>query len=442
MKKKISINSIKEFKAMRKAMNFQEAIIESNRCLLCEDAPCSKGCPAGTDPGKFIRQIKFQNYKGAARTIRNNNIMGSSCAHICPTEKLCELGCSIKDLSHTINIAGLQQFAINYGIENNLEPMIASKKTMGKIAVIGAGPSGLACAAELAKMDYDVIVFEKEDFAGGVLKWNIPDFRLPLEMIENDLKNIADLGVEIKYNKNIDTKEKADELLKDFDAVFLGTGLNKAFLLPELKGFDNSKDYIEYLKHIKTDRKYVADYIKGKTVSIIGGGSVAMDCAVSSMALGAEKVYLISLEHLSELPADPEEIELGQKMNIIFKPNTRITSVKSEDNKIIALKGNEIKWKEENNFSPDNAIDIENTEFVLKSDFIVQGIGTYPIIGEVFSDLKVFGKGCIVSDNGITNQNKVFAAGDVVNGGATAVQAVGEGKKVAIAIHNFIKGGK
>ncbi len=442
MKKRVDINQIKQFKPMRKAMNFQEAIIESNRCLLCEDAPCSQACPAGTDPGKFIRQIKFQNYKGAARTIRNNNIMGSSCAHICPTEKLCELGCSAKELNHTIDISGLQQFAINYGIENKLEPMIKSKENMGKIAVIGAGPAGLSCASELAKLDYDVTIYEKDSEAGGVLRWNIPNFRLPVEMIENDLKNIRDLGVKIKCNEDINTKEKANKLLKNNDAVFLATGLNKAFLLSELKDFNNSKSYIDFLRSIQESKKEIKAQIENKIVTIVGGGSVALDCAISAKALGAKRVYVISLEHLSELPAVLEEVELGHLMNIIFKPNTRITSVKSIDNNIIAVKGNEIDWKEENNFSPKNAIEIEDTEFTLKTDLVIQAIGTYPIIKEVFSELETFGKGCIVSKNSLTSHKKIFVAGDLVNGGATAVQAVGEGKKAAIAIDSFVKGGK
>jgi len=442
MKKRINLNSIKEFKPMRKPMNFQEAIIESNRCLLCEDAPCSQGCPAGTDPGKFIRQIKFQNYKGAARTIRINNIMGSSCAHICPTEKLCEKACSAKELSHPIDISGLQQFAIGYGVEHNLEPMTESKKNMGKVAVIGAGPSGLGCAAELAKLDYDVTIFEKDASAGGVPKWNIPDFRLPSSMIEHDLKNVKDLGIVIKYNENIDTKEKADKLINDFDAVFLGTGLNKAFELPEVNGHPNSKNYIEYLRHIKTDREFVADFVKGKSVVVIGGGSVALDCAVSSAALGAGKVYVISLEHLAELPADEEEIELGHLVNLIFKPNTRVTGVKLVDGKIKAITGNEISWKEENNFSPSNAVNIEDTEFTLKADLVIQAVGTQPTIKDTFTELETAGKGCVVSKEGVTSQSKVFAGGDLVNGGATAVQAIGEGKEAALAIDKFIKGGK
>ncbi len=442
MKKKVDINQIKNFKPMRKIMNFQEAIIESNRCLLCEDAPCSKGCPAGTDPGKFIRQIKFQNYKGAARTIRNNNILGGSCSQICPTEKLCELECSAKELSHPINISGLQMFAVNYGIENNLEPMSKSKGNAGKIAIIGAGPAGISCASELAKLDYDVTIYEKNSEAGGVLRWNIPDFRLPLEIIEHDLKNVLDLGIEIKYNKNIDSREKVDNLLKNNDAVFIATGLNKAFLLSELNGFDNSLPYIDFLRNIKNDKDNMELQVKDKVITVIGGGSVAMDCAISASALGAEKVYVISLEHLRELPADHEEIELGHLMNIIFKPNTRIKSVKSDKNIILAVKGNEIEWKEKNNFSPDNAVDIEDTEFTLKSDLIIQAIGTYPLISELLPELETFGKGCVVSKNGVTNKNKIFVAGDLVNGGATAVQAVGEGKIAAYSIDSFIKGGK
>ena len=168
---------------MREALNLQAAIKESNRCLLCHDAPCSKACPAGTDPAKFIRQLKFYNYKGAARTIRNNNVLGSVCAHICPVETLCEKECSICALEDPIDIGGLQQFASEYGKLHKLEPFAISQKSSGKIAVIGAGPAGLSCAATLANLDYDVTVFERNEHAGGVPRWNIPDYRLPIEAL-------------------------------------------------------------------------------------------------------------------------------------------------------------------------------------------------------------------------------------------------------------------
>jgi len=434
MKKKADVSAIKEFEAMREEMTLQDAIIESNRCLLCEDAPCSKGCPAGTDPGKFIRQIKFQNYKGAARTIRNNNILGSSCAHICPTEQLCELGCTASELTHPINIGGLQQFAISFGKYNNLEPLVATNKTAGKVAVIGAGPAGLACAAELAKMNYDVTVYERDSEGGGVLRWNIPDFRLPLKVIEDDLKNVLDLGIEIKYNESIDTKEKADKLLNDFDAIFLGTGLSKPFSLPVLDGFENSKSYIDFLRLIKISKEKAEELVKDKFISVIGGGSAAIDCAASAVALGAKRVYVI--HRRDEFRALPEEIELGHELNIVFKPSIKITSVKSKDNKIIAIKGNEVDYK------IGNIVDIEDTEFSLRSDVVIQSIGTYSVINELFPDLETYSKGCVVSKDSVTNQSKVFAGGDLINGGTTAVQAIGEGKKAAMAIDNFIKGGK
>ncbi len=442
MKKKFHLKAIKAFKPMREPLTLQEAIVESNRCLLCEDAPCTKGCPAGTDPGKFIRQIKFQNYKGAARTIRRNNIMGSVCAHVCPTEKLCEAHCSAKEMGDPINISGLQQFAINYGKQNHLEPLKTSEKNRGKVAVIGAGPAGLSCAAELAHANYDVTIYEKESSGGGVPRWNIPDFRLPPDIIDHDLTHLAELGVTIKYHHPIDTPQKGEILLQNYDAVFVGTGLNQPFLLPEMEGFSNAKGYIDFLRSIKTDRESIKKKVLNRSVIVIGGGSVALDSAISAKALGASKVYVISLEHLSELPADPEEIELAHGVHIIFKPNTRITGVKSINQQIVAVKGNEISWREANNYTPSNAVDIQDTEFILKADYVVQAIGTKPLIHSIFPQLNVAGKGCIVGEDGISQQGKLFAAGDVVTGGATVVRAVGDGKKIAMAIDRFIKGGK
>lgn len=422
---------------MREPLSLESAMKEADRCLLCQDAPCSEGCPAGTDPGKFIRQIKFENFKGAARTIRNNNPLGSVCSLICPTDKLCEKKCSAKALEDPINIGALQKFAVEYAKQNGIEPLAKPDQNKGKIAVIGAGPAGIGCAAELAKMGYEVTIFEKEKEAGGVAKWGIPAYRLCDEMIAYDIKNLLDLGVKIKYSSKIANK---GELSNDYKAVFIAGGMTVPFELPIFKGYTNAITSTQLLRDAKTDIDKLKK-CKDKVVAVIGGGSVAMDAACTAAALGAKKVYAISLEGLAELPADSEEIEIAHELNVIFKPCSQITEVVAQDNVIVGLKGKEIEWIKPNNFSPDNAKQIDGTEFSVKVDCVVQAIGSKPAaeIAGFAPGLKTAGKGTIVvNEDYSTNISGVFAGGDVVNGGATAVLAVGEGKKAAASIDKYV----
>lgn len=444
MKKPIDPEKIGQFESMREPLSLQAAIKESNRCLHCFDAPCSAGCPAGTDPAKFIRQIKFYNYKGAARTIRNNNILGSVCSFVCPVEKLCEKECSVKALEDPINISGLQRFASEYGKQFAIGPLVKSKKTSGRIAIIGGGPAGMGCASALAKLDYDVTIFEKEDHAGGVPRWNIPEFRLPEAALAYDIENLLSQGVGISYKSAIDTSEAATNLLKfGYDAVFISSGLSVAFKLDKLNGFANAVDYISFLRKVKFDKPGI--HLKNKNVAIIGGGSVAIDSAVSAKAAGASKVYLISLEHLNELPADKEEIQLARIMDIIFKAGSQITGIVAKDNMLSGLNGIEIDWIVPGRFIPQNARQIKGTEFAINVDLVVQAIGTKPAgeLTNLAKGLKTKGKGIVeVNEDFEIGVPGVFAGGDVVNGGATVVQAVGEGKKTAQSIDNYLKFGR
>ena len=437
-----TINRIEQFKNMHVPLDMQTAIIESNRCLLCYEAPCSDACPAGTDPAKFIRQIRFYNYKGAARTIRNNNILGGTCAHICPVEQLCEKECSINALEDPINIAGLQQFAIEYGITHSLEPMNPSRKTKGNIAIIGGGPAGLACASSLLKMDFRVTIFEREDIAGGVPIYNIPEFRLPKQVLTDDLNNLIAQGVEFIFNSPIVDKESISKLLSQgFDTVFISTGLSAPITLELYNGFSNAVDYNSFLRQHKFGQE--KSFLQGKIIAVIGGGSVAIDSAVTAKACGAKKVYLISLEYLQELPAEKEEINLAQMMGIIFKPGSQIIEVKETGIQISSLSGVEVEWKEPGLVNPSNLIAINGTQFSINVDLVVQAIGTKPgsEIAGLDNNLKTDEKGVIqITDNYQTNIPFVFAAGDLVNGGKTVVQAIGEGKKAATSIINFLNG--
>lgn len=439
MRKKIDPNNIKKFAAMQEPLSLQDAMKEADRCLLCHDAPCSQACPAGTDPAKFIRQIKFENYKGAARTIRNNNPLGSICSLVCPTEKLCGKNCSIKALENPINIRGLQRFACSYGKENNLEPLTRPTLTKNKIAIIGGGPAGISCAAELAKMGYAVTIFEKEAAICGIAKWGIPAYRLSDEFIAQDVQNLLNLGVNIKFNSPIEINEtNIDKLTKEYSAVFIGVGLMVPTELPFLKDYANAVNSTTFLRMAKTEHDKLK--IKDKIVAVIGGGSVAMDVATTAAALEAKKVYAISLESLAELPADSEEIDIAHTMHVIFKPSSQIINTMAEGNIIIGIKGKEIEWIKPNDFSPTNVKQIDGTDFCLQVDLIIQAIGSKPSSELMkFTSLQKNSKNYInVDDKYSTNIPGVFAGGDIVNGGATIVKAVGEGKAAAQSINNYL----
>jgi dihydropyrimidine dehydrogenase (NAD+) subunit PreT len=444
MKKPIVRKKIEKFELMQEALTLEDAIKESSRCLLCHDAPCSQGCPAGTDPGKFIRQIRFENYKGAARTIRNNNPLGAVCSVVCPRERLCEKNCSAMALEDTINIGGLQGFACEYAQKFGLEPLQKIPASKGKVAIIGAGPAGVGCAATLAKLGYEVTVFEKEAKAGGVARWGIPKYRLHDDLIEQDIKNLVDLGVAVKYNSPIEISDASvNKLLGEYKAIFLAIGLGISYELPFLNGYSNVMTSADFLRLAKTEINTLK--ISDKNVAVIGGGSVALDVISTAKALQANKAYVIALESLAELPADDEEIHIANTMHAIFKSSSQVTEVITKNGVITGLKGKEIEWLKPNNFTPANAKQIDGTEFSINVDLVVQAIGSKPA-AELASFAKLGkapGKGTIIIDSDYaTNISGIFAGGDVVNGGATVVKAVGEGKAAALSIDSFLSTSK
>ncbi len=398
------------------------AMEEAARCLLCHDAPCSKGCPAGTDPGKFIRSIRFRNPKGAAETIRENNIMGASCAMVCPYDRLCEEECSRCGIDRPIEIGKLQRYAMEQEEIFGMKTLVAPAEKNGKkVACVGAGPASLACAAELAKVGYDVTIFEREEKAGGVLTYGIVPSRLPKKLVEQDVAKVKDLGVNIVCNK-----EAKDADLESFDAVFLGMGLWDA-KIPEIQGKDLKGVWgaAEYLKeaNVKLD-----GFNPGKKVVVVGGGDVAVDCAVTAKLLGAEDVKIVYRRTLEEAPGNMTEFHYALSLGVGITTNMAPAEIMGSGSvEAMAFTGREGVC--------------EKAGLKVEVDTVVFAIGQGAEDFSEFTDVDTDEKGRVKAEAGKTASAKYFAAGDVSNGGKTVVEAVAEGKEAAEAIVAFLEKG-
>ena len=392
------------------------AIEEAARCLLCHDAPCSKGCPAGTDPAKFVRSIRFRNVKGAAETIRSNNVLGGSCARVCPYDRLCEEACSRCGIDRPIEIGKLQRYAIEQEEIFGMKTLEAGEAKPGKVACIGAGPASLAAAAELRKAGYAVTIFEKEEKAGGMLTYGIVPSRLPQSVIDHDVAMVEAMGVKFEFGKKVTIAD-----VDDYDAVFVGTGL-WGTKLPEILGTELKGVYAaaDYLKAARTSGKQ-----EGKKVVVIGGGDVAVDCAVTAKLLGAEDVRIVYRRTLEEAPGNMNEFQYALSLGIGMTTNMAPAAIEGAGKvEAMTFTGREGK--------------LDGSELKLACDTVVFAIGqkAEPVEGVAANE-----KGGVAAEEGKTNVAKVFAAGDIVNGGKTVVEAVAAGKEAAAAIAAYLEKG-
>jgi dihydropyrimidine dehydrogenase (NAD+) subunit PreT len=400
---------------------------EAARCLLCHDAPCSAGCPAGTDPGKFIRSIRFRNPKGAAETIRENNVFGGSCAWVCPYDRLCEEACSRCGIDRPIEIGKLQRYAIEQEKIYKMKILKApAQKQPEQVACIGAGPASLTCAAELARQGYRVTVFERNAKAGGVLTYGITAARLPQRVVDHDLAAVKGLGVKFEYCKEIGKKVTVADLLekKGFSAVFIGVGLWR-LRKPDVPG-TNLKNVLiamDFLKEARENKGY--DMVAGKNVIVVGGGDVALDCAITAKLSGAEKVAIWYRRTLEEAPADINEIlhaiSRGITITTNFAPKQIIGKTKAEFMEFI---GRDRK-----------------SEAKVATDFVIFAIGQDPEDLSEMTTARLREGGFLKTDeSGATDVPGVFGAGDAVHGGKTVVEAVAAGKEAAKGIIAYLEG--
>lgn len=391
---------------VEKDFDVRTAMEEATRCLLCEDSPCSKGCPAHTDPGKFIRSIRFRNFRGAAETIRENNILGGCCAMVCPYGNLCEKECARTGIDEPIKIGKLQKFAIDFEKECGMEILKAPTTKVGKkVACIGSGPASLACATKLALNGIDVTVFEQYEKAGGVLAYGINPSRLPQDVVDHDIEQVKKLGVGFKFNTRIDGKTGINKLLKEYDAVFVGVGLWST-ALPEIKGID-AKGVYNAQEFLKLARENDGNIDIGDDVIVIGGGDVAMDCASTSKQIGVKNIAIVYRRTIEEAPAYYEEIKYVQSIGVPI-----ITRFAPEE--IISIDGKVEKMM----FKSWDGV----SEMLIKADTVVFAIGQKA--SEDYKDIE--------------KSEGIFINGDIVNGGATVVQAVADGKTSADEIIDYL----
>ncbi|MDQ7823607.1 MAG: FAD-dependent oxidoreductase [Candidatus Eremiobacteraeota bacterium] len=425
---------------MTKTLDFGQAVAEANRCLLCHDPPCSKGCPAGTDPGTFIRKLRMRNITGAIRTIKTNNILGGSCGILCPTCRLCEKECSATGIDRPIQIGQLQRFLVEHSYDIGFKVFPKQAPSGKKVAVVGSGPAGLSCAAELAKAGFAVTIFEKLAEPGGVMRYGVPTHRFDGTLLTREIGDIKDLGVTIKCSSPLEGEAGAEKLLEQgFEAVFLAPGLWGPVSLREGQGA--AKGVLSSVEFLKSRRENGAapDLLKGKAVAIIGGGSVAMDCAESALIMGARDVYLVYRRSFTQMPAEDAEkinaLASGIHFILLAQPLDYVTDGAGA---LKALKIIRTRLGEPDASGRQKPVDIPGSEWLLEVDTCIEAIGQEPEKDSPlwYPSVKVSGKKLITADSatGKTSAKRIYAGGDVVRGPGLIVEAVNDGKTAAKAI--------
>lgn len=386
---------------------------------------------------KFIRAIRFENFRRAINLIKEKNILAGVCGTVCPREALCEKECSTTKLSTPIKIGDLQRFVAEKEYTADFKSFPEIRKNNVKVAVIGSGPTGLSCAAELAIQGFEVTIFEKRERLGGVLTYGIPAYRLSKRMVKQEIDYVKKLGVKIKKKRAVDSFDRLFN--SGFKAVFIGVGLGKPMFcrIPgeELKGVISG---LEFLEEVKRNPKKVEI---GERAIVIGGGSVAMDCASSTLRVGAKHIDLVCLEGPDELPAFREEISQAENEGVNIHPRFMPLRILGKDGRVCGLEAIKIDWKIPGRFVPENAVKIKGSNLTLIGDTVIEAVGQAPGESLLFKGLKTDRGYLVVNEDMMTSREGVFAGGDIIvsKEGRTVVQSVAEGQKAAQAITAHLK---
>lgn len=439
----------KNFLEVATGYTMQMALDEASRCLHCKHKPCVNGCPVNINIPDFIKMITEENFEGAYQVISESSSLPAVCGRVCPQESQCESKCVRGIKTEPVAIGRLERFVADYHNEHSTEKIQKPKSNGHKVAVIGSGPSGLTCAGDLAKLGYEVTIFEALHTAGGVLQYGIPEFRLPKAIVNKEVDNLRDLGVDVETNMVIGRVLSIDELMEDgYEAVFIGSGAGLPrfmnILGENLKGVYSANEFLTRVNLMKAYKEgSTTPIMHAKRVAVVGGGNVAMDAARSALRLGAEEVNIIYRRSDAELPARAEEVHHAKEEGIIFRTLTNpVEILGDDDDAVTGIKCVEMELGEPDASGRRRPIVKEGSEFTIPMDCVIMSIGTSPnpLIKSTTEGLDTQKWGGIIADeDGLTSRPFVYAGGDAVTGAATVILAMGAGKKAAAAIDEAIK---
>lgn len=432
--------------------NKEEAMEESVRCINCKNAKCISGCPVAINIPGFIQKVKEEKFDEAFQVIAESSALPAVCGRVCPQESQCEGKCIRGVKGEPVSIGKLERFVADWAKENGIKPAAPGKTNGHKVAVIGSGPAGLTCAGDLAKMGYEVTIFEALHKTGGVLVYGIPEFRLPKEkVVAVEVENVKSLGVKIETDVIIGKSITIDDLLNEegFEAVFIGSGAG----LPMFMGIpgENANGVFsanEYLTRNNLMKAFLDDYdtpiFRGKKVAVVGGGNVAMDAARTALRLGAE-VHIVYRRSEAELPARVEEVHHAKEEGVIFNLLTNpVAILTSEDDWVTGIKVIKMELGEPDASGRRRPVEIPGSEYEIEVDTVIMSLGTSPnpLISSTTIGLDTNKRKCIIADEdfGKTSKDGVYAGGDAVTGAATVILAMGAGRAGAKGIHEYLSG--
>jgi len=423
----------------------EQAMNEAKRCLQCKDSPCTKNCPVNVDVNAFIKELAEGNFKEAFFKIKQDNAIPAIAGRVCPQENQCEGACTMGKAGDPINIGKLESFLGDLAMKKGIREEFVIEEKDQKVAIIGSGPSGISCAVDLRKHGYKVTIFEALHKAGGVLQYGIPEFRLPKKVVDTELSYLKEIGVDIRLNNIVGQNISFDELRDEYNAIYIGTGAGAPFFVgiegEELNGVYSANEFLIRTNLMKAYKfpEYDTLLFVGKRVGVIGAGNVAMDSARSALRNGAE-VYIIYRRTKEHSPAREEELRHALEEGIHFMELVAPTKILGENGWVTGIELVKMKLGKPDKSGRPRPEKIEGSKFVMELDTVVEAIGTRPnrLFLRTVPELKTTSRGIIEADGNLRNIEGVYAGGDAISGGATVIQALGEGRKAAKSIHDYL----